>query len=354
MAQKQALLVVNPRSGTRSKSGLEKLVGERLAPCGIAVEAVSTQRPGHAVELAAQAVASGFDMVISAGGDGTVNEIASVLAHTSVALGILPLGSGNGLARSLGIPQDVGEALRIIGQGHVIRSDRGIVNGKPFYCTFGVGFDAAVSEKFATEKRRGRITYVRNVINEFLKYRSQPYAISIDGKVVTEKAFLLDFRTGLLNHEAAKEQISKLLVGGRNRQYALVFFDLDNFKQANDVHGHLFGDEVLEYVASTIKKNTRSSDIAARMGGDEFIIFMGYKGTVEPQIKRIFSSLTGEYKGFPIKISMGVACVDKSIQDYDTLFEMADKAAYSIKRSGKNSYRFYDDSLKDITTDRNS
>lgn len=191
MAQKQALLVVNPRSGTRSKSGLEKLVGERLAPCGIAVEAVSTQRPGHAVELAAQAVASGFDMVISAGGDGTVNEIASVLAHTSVALGILPLGSGNGLARSLGIPQDVGEALRIIGQGHVIRSDRGIVNGKPFYCTFGVGFDAAVSEKFATEKRRGRITYVRNVINEFLKYRSQPYAISIDGKVVTEKAFLI-------------------------------------------------------------------------------------------------------------------------------------------------------------------
>ncbi len=120
------------------------------------------------------------------------------------------------------------------------------------------------------------------------------------------------------------------------------------------MHGHLFGDEVLEYVASTIKKNTRSSDIAARMGGDEFIIFMGYKGTVEPQIKRIFSSLTGEYKGFPIKISMGVACVDKSIQDYDTLFEMADKAAYSIKRSGKNSYRFYDDSLKDITTDRNS
>lgn len=172
-------------------------------------------------------------------------------------------------------------------------------------------------------------------------------------KLLEERANL-DFRTGLLNHEAAKEQISKLLVGGRNRQYALVFFDLDNFKQANDVHGHLFGDEVLEYVASTIKKNTRSSDIAARMGGDEFIIFMGYKGTVEPQIKRIFSSLTGEYKGFPIKISMGVACVDKSIQDYDTLFEMADKAAYSIKRSGKNSYRFYDDSLKDITTDRNS
>lgn len=171
-------------------------------------------------------------------------------------------------------------------------------------------------------------------------------------KILEEKASL-DFRTGLLNHEAAKEQITEILANSRGKQYALVFFDLDNFKKANDEYGHLFGDEVLEFIAANIKKNTRSSDIAARMGGDEFIIFMGYKDNVEPLIKRIFNSITGEYKGFPIKISMGVACLDGSIKDYDTLFEMADKAAYSIKRSGKNSYRFYDDSLKDINTDRN-
>ena len=136
------------------------------------------------------------------------------------------------------------------------------------------------------------------------------------------------------------------------RNYALIFFDLDNFKQANDVYGHRFGDEVLEYIADTIRKNIRSSDIAARMGGDEFIVFMGYKGNVEPLIKRIFASLTGEFKGFPIKVSMGVALHDSSITEYNTLFEMADKAAYSIKRSGKNSYRFYDDSLKNVVTDR--
>ncbi len=170
-------------------------------------------------------------------------------------------------------------------------------------------------------------------------------------KQLEEKANL-DFRTGLLNHEAAKEKITALLSSGRGKQYALVFFDLDNFKQANDVYGHLFGDEVLEYIADTVRKNTRSSDIAARMGGDEFIIFMGYKGSIEPQINRIFSALTGEFKGFPIKVSMGVACVDGGVQDYDTLFEMADKAAYSIKRSGKNSYRVYDESLKNVVTDR--
>ena len=169
-------------------------------------------------------------------------------------------------------------------------------------------------------------------------------------KLLEEKANL-DFRTGLLIHEAAKSKITSLLASAKNKQYALVFFDLDNFKQANDVYGHLFGDEVLEHIAATIKKNIRSTDVAARMGGDEFIIFMGYRGTVEPQIKRIFESLTVDFKGFPIKVSMGVACMD-GVQDYDTLFEMADKAAYSVKRSGKNSYRFYDDSLKDVVTDR--
>ncbi len=169
-------------------------------------------------------------------------------------------------------------------------------------------------------------------------------------KLLEEKANL-DFRTGLLNHEAAKSKITSLLASAKNKQYALVFFDLDNFKQANDVYGHLFGDEVLEHIAATIKKNIRSTDVAARMGGDEFIIFMGYRGTVEPQIKRIFESLTVDFKGFPIKVSMGVACMD-GVQDYDTLLEMADKAAYSVKRSGKNSYRFYDDSLKDVVTDR--
>lgn len=191
MAHKEALLVVNPKSGTRSKKGLDRLVRERLAESDVAVTAVFTEYAGHAVELAGKAVGDGLDMVISAGGDGTVNEIASVLAHSATALGILPLGSGNGLARSLGIPQDVGEALKIIAGGHLMQCDRGIVNGLPFYCTFGVGFDAAVSEKFASMKRRGRITYVKSVFREFLKYQPQPYVISIDGKVITERAFLI-------------------------------------------------------------------------------------------------------------------------------------------------------------------
>lgn len=178
-------------AGTRSKRGLEEAVAKCLAPLGFRLQTLYTGGSGDAREFAAKAAADGVEMVVSAGGDGTVNEIADSLSHSSTALGILPLGSGNGLARSLGIPQDVGEALKIIAAGHTVMSDRGIVDGHPFYCTFGVGFDAAVSEKFAGMKRRGRTTYVRSVFREFLKYQSQPYAISIGGRVITEKAFLI-------------------------------------------------------------------------------------------------------------------------------------------------------------------
>lgn len=191
MERRQALLVINPVSGTRSKKGLEEQVAARLAENGIELQTLYTAASGDAAEFASNAAAEGFEMVISAGGDGTVNEIAGALSHTDTALGILPLGSGNGFARSLGIPQDVDEALSVIAEGKMLRCDRGIVNRLPFYCTFGVGFDAAVSQKFSTMKRRGRITYVRSVFREFLQYRSQPYALSIGGAVITENAFLI-------------------------------------------------------------------------------------------------------------------------------------------------------------------
>ena len=191
MEAKQAMLIVNPVSGTRSKQGVEKAVRDRLKTAGIEVETRFTQASGDAEKLGREAVDRNFDMVITAGGDGTVNEAANALAFTSCTLGILPYGSGNGLSRSLGIPQDLSGALKIIESGHTLICDRGLVNGKPFYCTFGVGFDAAVSEKFASMKKRGRITYIRSAFREFLNYQSQAYAIVINGKIITEKALLI-------------------------------------------------------------------------------------------------------------------------------------------------------------------
>lgn len=158
-----------------------------------------------------------------------------------------------------------------------------------------------------------------------------------------------DFKTGLFNLQAAKNIINDRLSEKKGKHYALAVFDLDNFKKANDEYGHLFGDEVINEVANRIKNNIRSNDIGARMGGDEFILFMEYNVDVERQIRRIFNKLTGDYKGFYIGVSMGVACASsEGDSDYDMLFKKADTAMYAVKRNKKCSYRLYDDSLKSL------
>ena len=123
-------------------------------------------------------------------------------------------------------------------------------------------------------------------------------------------------------------------------------FDLDKFKMANDNYGHLFGDEVLKFVAETLVECTRSADIVARMGGDEFLIFMEYKVDMEPQIKRIFQRLCGQYKDFPIRVSMGVACAKECGGDYQKLFHMADTAMYVVKQNGRNNYCIYSEEME--------
>lgn len=159
-----------------------------------------------------------------------------------------------------------------------------------------------------------------------------------------------DAKTGLLNHTASKRRIDELLLDAesRGKSYALAVMDLDNFKYANDTYGHLFGDEILLAVAERIKDNIRSTDLAARMGGDEFILFMEYKKSVLPQIKRIFEHLTVPYKVFDVSVSMGIATTENFNGDYDKLFRMADAAMYTVKRGKKNGYCFYDETMKTL------
>lgn len=191
MTKRRALLIINPISGTASKDGLGDMVASTLAPAGYEVTAAFTRGPDDATRLARNACADGFDAVIAAGGDGTVNETAAALRSTGVTLGILPCGSGNGLARHLNIPVDIHEALRIILDGHRIYADCASANGQPFFCTFGVGFDAAVSETFARQRRRGRLMYVRSAISTYLNYAPETYTIIANGQVITEQAFLV-------------------------------------------------------------------------------------------------------------------------------------------------------------------
>jgi len=159
-----------------------------------------------------------------------------------------------------------------------------------------------------------------------------------------------DRLTGLLNHAAAKEQILTRIAENPNANFAMAIFDLDHFKNANDTYGHMFGDEVLKFLADKLRESVRERDTAARVGGDEFLIFLEYHGDLEPIIKRIFSSLNGgRYENFPISISMGVSQMEDVGPDYDALFHAADQALYTLKRSSRGNYQFYDQAtMKDM------
>lgn len=183
----RSLLIINPHSGTRSKSGLEQEARDAIP----GVEVVYTQRAGHATELARQAADDGYDRVIAAGGDGTVNETARGLLGTPAAMGIVPLGSGNGLARHLRIPMDTRRALRVAAEARSLTVDTAEVEGRPFFCTMGIGFDAAVSAEFAAASRRGLLTYTRIAMARFAAYRPEPCLISVDGMSLECQPFIL-------------------------------------------------------------------------------------------------------------------------------------------------------------------
>ncbi len=113
------------------------------------------------------------------------------MCDTTTALAIVPCGSGNGLARHLRIPMNASRALQVLNNGVVGSFDYCTVNGKPFFCTCGMGFDAAVSYKFSNDGTRGFITYIKTTLTEFFKYKAQDYIIDIDGTSLEERAFVI-------------------------------------------------------------------------------------------------------------------------------------------------------------------
>ena len=188
---KKIRYIINPISGTQRKQGIADLAKNLTDNNLFDVELVYTEYAGHASLLAAEAVGRGIDVVVAVGGDGTVNEVGRALVHTNTALGIVPCGSGNGLARHLALPMEPTRAIEIINRDVVHTLDYGTINGRPFFCTCGVGFDAFICEKFASAGRRGLLTYVENTLRSGLMYKSQPYIIEDEKGTESCKAFLI-------------------------------------------------------------------------------------------------------------------------------------------------------------------
>ena len=189
--KKNIIFVVNPISGTQGKKAILKWIDERLDRSIYDYSIVNTEYAGHATQIAAAAVQNKVDVVVAIGGDGTINEIARSLVHTQTALGIIPCGSGNGLARHLQIPMDPKAAIDILNQGYLNCIDYGKINNIPFFCTCGVGFDAFVSLKFADSGKRGLLTYLENTLHESLTYQPETYEIENEEGTVKYKAFLI-------------------------------------------------------------------------------------------------------------------------------------------------------------------
>lgn len=190
---KKALAIINPISGTGSKKSLPELLGRAYSDLPYELFLTYTKEAGHGYELARRAASEGYDHVIAVGGDGTVNEVARALRHTDTALGILPKGSGNGLARAVGLSMSTDGAIKALVSGRRIAIDCCEVEGIPFFCTCGMGFDAAVSKQFAEAVRRGPVTYLQTMIREYARFSPDTYRVTLgEGEETLEtEAFVL-------------------------------------------------------------------------------------------------------------------------------------------------------------------
>ena len=176
------LFIINPISG---KSRKQKIV-EKLLAKGYKV--AFTEYAGHAEQLAREATER---VVVAVGGDGTVNEVARGLVGSDKALGIIPCGSGDGLARHLGLSHNIDKAIAAIERGECKSMDAAEVNGRLFFSVCGVGFDAVVSERFAKSGKRGLKNYIKQGLMTWKDYAPEEYIIEIDGERMVKKALFI-------------------------------------------------------------------------------------------------------------------------------------------------------------------
>jgi len=189
---KKIAFLVNPASGAARRQDRTELI-RRYCPSGIAYDILLWEKREQKEALFRQALNGDYEAVIAVGGDGTVNAVASALTGTDKALGIVPLGSGNGLARHLGIPLDPIKALGMLDKARIQKIDTCYLNQKTFFCTAGVGFDAHIGKLFAESRKRGMATYAGMTIREIFSYQPQLYKLTVDGEVSEHRAFLIAF-----------------------------------------------------------------------------------------------------------------------------------------------------------------
>ncbi len=194
--KKAISFIINPLSGGKNKEHIPQLIKSIIDADKYDIDIEITTSEEHTLIKASNAIKNKYDAIVAVGGDGTLNNVARYINHSEIVLGIVPMGSGNGFARELGISMDVKKSLQTINNWHIKICDTGIVNDTFFINLIGVGFDAHVTGLFANSKTRGLQTYARISFGEFMKYKSHTYSLFIDGEKMEHNAFLLSVCNG--------------------------------------------------------------------------------------------------------------------------------------------------------------
>ena len=181
--------IINPIAGTKHKDLRKQAIKKFIDETKFDIDIAYTEYAGHAEEIAKHSAEEGIDIVAIAGGDGSVNEVSRALKFTNTAMAIIPIGSGNGVARKLNIPLKVKKALKLINTGITKRIDGGEVNGEFFLMSPGIGFDAAMLQNFDKFEMRGVWGYLKSLFQTSKTFKAFDIMVNIDGKEIREKAF---------------------------------------------------------------------------------------------------------------------------------------------------------------------
>lgn len=191
MQARNFIIIINPVSGTEDKKPARAYIEQTLTQKKISYQFLTAEPTGEYGYLKAKIAADNITDIIICGGDGTVNQVAARLLGTNVRLGIIPMGSGNGLAFAAGIPKDYKKALKIVLEGNADLTDAFLINNK-FSCMLcGLGFDAYVAREFAAQPARGLVTYIRESVKHFFKAEPYPFQIKANGAEINTEAFFI-------------------------------------------------------------------------------------------------------------------------------------------------------------------
>ncbi len=187
--QKRILFIINPISGLGKQGIVERLLPKTLDSTKFRYTIKYSEYAGHSVVLSRLAIDEGYDVVVAVGGDGSNNEVMRGIVGSRVVMGVIPIGSGNGLARHLKIPLKIKKAIAVINEMKTRKIDTATANGTPFINTAGTGFDAHIAECFSRFGVRGGFTYIFISFRELIGYKNRNYELIIEGKTHRINAF---------------------------------------------------------------------------------------------------------------------------------------------------------------------